>query len=228
MPIKERPSGKIYEFQVMKFLTERDQGVDFQLDAKVPDRTQSYLRQVDIWLPRTREIVECKHFSRRVSISVIDALFGAIHDIGASGGQVFSHSGFTKTALERAEKAGIKCTELRFEKTHQADPEPTGYGHYWGDIMDLCAATTSQTDYVARVNYNDGRGCESPICVGRSVDWHNPQVHRFIAYIVLTHSLEGKTPTEQAVASCAETLRERFDVDEDWRISEGEVTRSRL
>ncbi|ARF58051.1 restriction endonuclease [Streptomyces gilvosporeus] len=216
-------SGKNYERQVMRHLTERDKGVVFELDIKIPDTTGSYARQVDIWLPRTREIVECKHHSRRVGVGVIDALVGAMDDTGAAGGQVFGHKGFTRTALARASKAGIECTELPYEERFEIYPEPNGDGYYLGDYIDLCMASTRECDSFGRINYGDGQGNETPVCVGHSVDWGNIQMHGFIAYVILSHCL-ARPPADWAISTFVEEYGKRFESGYEWHIEESEVS----
>ncbi|MFG2776004.1 restriction endonuclease [Streptomyces sp. NPDC048350] len=103
-----------------------------ELDAKVPDTTGTYGRQIDVWLPRSREIVECKDYGRRVSVGVIDALAGTRHDIGALGGRVFSPSGFTKIALARAEKAGIECVQLPYKEPPELYAGASTWTFAWG------------------------------------------------------------------------------------------------
>jgi hypothetical protein len=78
-------SGKSYERQVMHYLTDRDPRAVFELDVKLFDSQGGHLRQIDIWLPRNREIVECKHQIRPVDVGVVDRLVGTVDDLKASG-----------------------------------------------------------------------------------------------------------------------------------------------
>ncbi|GAB2883174.1 hypothetical protein GCM10027074_59610 [Streptomyces deserti] len=208
----------------MHHLTSGDQGIVFELDRRIADSSDTYSRQIDIWLPNTGEIVECKHHARPVTVGAVDALLGAMLDVDAKGCRVFSHSGFTRTALLRANKAGIQCTTLPFEERWEQFPEPSGNGYYAGDYADLCFARTRGCNSFGRINYGSGEGDESPICVGHSVDWGDTQMHTFISYILLSHHL-GRPPAEWAVAGFVEAHGEIFDSGYEWRIEEFEVSR---
>jgi hypothetical protein len=217
-------SGKSYERQVMRYLAERDQNIAFELDATIKDTSGVYFRQIDVWLPKTREVIECKHHSRPVTIGVIDTLIGTINDIGANGGRVFSHKGFTSNALARASKAGIECITLRFKEQYDILVEPTGGGYYSGDYVALCLCmnSTSGCDGYGRISYCDEDGDEGPICVGYSVDWGNSKLHGFVAYVILSHYL-GKPPTDGAVNGFVAEYGSRFVAGQDWEIGEDEV-----
>ena len=67
----------------------------FELGASVPDTTRQYERQIDVWLPDTREIVECKHYTSREGIEVVDSLVGVSQDVNATAAHIYSSSGFT-------------------------------------------------------------------------------------------------------------------------------------
>src|SRR6266567_3252745 len=131
-------SGKSYELQVMWHLVQERQHVAFELDARVPDTTAQYCRKIDVWLPDTREIIECKHYKSRVGIEVVDRLVGTMQDVRAAPSRIFSHSGFTPQAERRAQKAGITCTTLSFAKEFQTFFPASGNGYYVGEYIDLC------------------------------------------------------------------------------------------
>ena len=216
-------SGKSYERQVMRHLSEARQGVVFELDARISDTTEKYVRQIDVWLPKTREIVECKHFARPVGIGVVDGLIGAVQDTNAAGGQIFSSSGFSIRAELRAQKAGIKCTTLPFKSRFETFFPPTGGGYYKGDYADLCLAASQDCEQFGRINYANGEGDEWPICVGLSIDWGNSQMHGFAAYIVLAHLLGGP-PSDAAIDGFVNEYGDRFEAGQEWAISEREVS----
>ena len=215
-------SGKGYERQVMRHLAENDQTIAFELDVKVQDTSGKYSRQIDIWLPNTREIVECKHHSRRVSVGVIDALLGTIDDVGASGGRIFSHNGFTPNALARAKKSGIVCITLPYEAQSEEIIERTGSGYYSGDYISLCGPGSGEVEGFGRINYGDGEFDETPICVDYSVDWGNPKMHGFVAYIILNHYL-GRPPSDEAIAGFVEEHGDRFEAGQEWDIAENKI-----
>ncbi|MEU8045671.1 restriction endonuclease [Micromonospora echinofusca] len=207
----------------MRYLTEEDQHVTFELDARISDRSQRYRRQVDIWLPKSREIVECKNHTRLVGVGAVDALVGAIDDTDAHGGRIFSNSGFTSIARARAEKAGISCIELPYADQVEFFHTSKGGGTYYGDYLDLCWASTKGCDSVGRINYCDEEGVDLPIVVGSSVDWGNVQMRGFIAYILLAHQL-GKPPAEWTIDNFVYEHGSMFESGFEWTIDEGKVS----
>ncbi|MFD5625588.1 restriction endonuclease [Streptomyces sp. NPDC127072] len=216
-------SGKSYERQVMRHLTERDKTHFFELDVRVPARGTGHLRQIDVWLPSSREIIECKHHGRPADVNVVDSLIGKMDDVGALGGRIFSHSGFSRNATARADKFGIAWEALPFEESTDTYPERSGAGHYAGDYVDLCLASTTDCDTFGRVSYDDGDGGDAPLCVGHSVDWHNRTMHGFIAHVIMSHYL-GKPPAEESVAFFLDAFAPRFEAGYEWHIDEAEVS----
>lgn len=175
-------SGKSYERQVMRHLSEESNRVVFELDARIPDTTGSYERQIDVWLPQAREIIECKHFPNRpVGIEIVDRMVGTIRDAGAAGGHIFSSSGFTKHAQLRAQKATIKCTKLPFKSSFDMHFPPTGDGYYSGEYLDLCMLRSQDCDTWGCISYEDRQGNISSICTGLSVDWGDARMRGFVA-----------------------------------------------
>jgi hypothetical protein len=219
-------SGKSYEFQVMRHLVEERQHISFELDANIPDTTGQYERQIDIWLPSTREIVECKYRQKSpVGIGVIDSLVGASQDVDAAAASIYSSSGFSRRAVIRAQKAGIACTTLGLATTFETRFPPAGGGYYSGEYFELCpcAGMHSQTDNLwGRINYLDAEGGADLICTALSIEWGNVKAHRFIAYLLLVHVL-SRPPADAEINSFVESYGERFEAGQEWVISEYEV-----
>jgi hypothetical protein len=131
-------SGKSCEIQVMGHLVEERRHIAFALHARIPDTTGQYDRQIDVWLPDTREIVECKHYAERVGFEIVDRLVGTTQDVGAAAAHIFSSSGFTRQAHLRAEKAGITCATLPFATEFETLCPPRGGGYCSGQYIELC------------------------------------------------------------------------------------------
>ncbi|WP_460492994.1 restriction endonuclease [Dactylosporangium cerinum] len=189
---------------------------------KLVDSLGRHFRQVDIWLPRTREIVECKHQIRPVDVGVVDRLVGTIDDLNASGARIVSHSGFTKTASLRAAKANIECLTLPFDNSPARLHPAGGEGFYCGSYVDLCQSSSPDCDSYGRITYETGYGGDALLCVGNSVDWGNRQMHAFIAHIVLSHSI-AVPPSDAMVDDFLIEFGERFDAGREWRLREAEV-----
>ncbi|MFE2750520.1 restriction endonuclease [Actinosynnema sp. NPDC059335] len=220
MPVVD---GKNYERRVMRYLTEKDKYIEFDLDVMIADTTGQRKRQIDIWLPKTREIVECKNYSNVVGIEIVDAMVGTMVDIGATGGRIFSSAGFTKPALSRAEKASIRCEKLSAQEEIGYFPAKTGDGYYTGDYVDLCLSSKFDCDTFGRINYIDCDDNITPLCVGRSVNWNNPKMHGFIAYIILLHII-GRPPSNWVVKQFVDEYGDYFKQGSEWVLEEREAS----
>jgi hypothetical protein len=219
-----RRTGKSYERQVMRHLLQERERVAFEWDAEVPDGTGLHKRQVDIWLPDSREIVECKDHARPVDIGVVDRLVGAVADVNASAGRLFSSSGFTPLALARALKEPIECIPLPFENRFKEPFPATGGGYYSGDYIEDCRCSVPSDlafDY-GRIIYVDRDENFWPICASLSVDWASSKARRFVAYLLLAHNLTCP-PSETAIRGLVDFFGYRLEPGQEWSISEDEV-----
>lgn len=88
-------------------------------DAIIPDVDTGEPRQRDVWIETTfgghfklKLLVSCKRLKRRINSQHLDAFIGELASSGAHKGVVYSASGFTKAALNKATKRGISCCVL--------------------------------------------------------------------------------------------------------------------
>lgn len=78
-------------------------------------------RQIDIcvagYLMNVKIIgaFDCKYFSKKVNVKVIDSMVGFIDDIGADFGGVVTTKGFSEGAKNRAKNAKIDLRVIKFE-----------------------------------------------------------------------------------------------------------------
>jgi hypothetical protein len=208
----------------MRHLLEQRQHVAFALDARVPDTTGQYERQIDVWMPDTREIVECKHHAERVDVGIVDRLVGATQDVGATTSQIFSSSGFTQMAMFRAEKAGIACTTLPYATKFESPYLATSNGYYAGEYIELCqcaAPIDSTGNTWGRISYFTEYEAWS-LCTALSVEWGDVKAHRFIAYLLMSHAL-SRPPSDDAIDSFVGNYGSRFEIGQEWSISVDEV-----
>lgn len=70
-------------------------------------------RQIDVLITSkiagitNRTIIECKDYSRKVGIGVIDSLHSVMQDVNANKGVVVSSNGFSTQAVKKAKRLGI-------------------------------------------------------------------------------------------------------------------------
>lgn len=219
-----RRTGKSYERQVMRHLLRERERVSFEWDVDVPDGTGLHHRQIDVWVPDSREIVECKDHARPVDIGVVDSLIGKVADVNASVGRLFSSSGFTPLALARAEKGPIECVTLPFENRFKEPFPATGGGYYAGEYFEDCRCSVPSDlalDY-GRIIYVDRDENLWPICASLSVDWASVKARRFVAYLLLAHNLSCP-PSEIAIRGFVDCFGDRLEPGQEWGLSEDEV-----
>lgn len=78
-------------------------------------------REVDVEVRGTVDgkkhfvLIECKDWKRPVDVQAIDALDSKRQDLSADAAFVYSNSGFTKTALRKAERVGIEAVSALAE-----------------------------------------------------------------------------------------------------------------
>ncbi|MBW6432397.1 restriction endonuclease [Actinoplanes hulinensis] len=101
-----------YEESVHDLLKQLDPGAKIVHNEKVRGRLSQTDRQIDVWVVGTvletievHVAIECKRYRRPVSIEVVDQFVGKLLDVGAGIGVLYSYSGFTNSAVARAEAA---------------------------------------------------------------------------------------------------------------------------
>ena len=90
------------------------------VDEKIPDRTTSTPRQVDVTLRFKKSlydflaIVECRHQKAAVTIGDVEAFIKKLEDVRGHKGVIVTSSGFDRGAVAKAEFHGIElCTLSR-------------------------------------------------------------------------------------------------------------------
>lgn len=112
--------GRTFEIAVYDMVKALDASAEVIFDHKVPDRdVPETLRQVDVWINATvgghwpiSVLISCKDHKRRLNVGDIEKFLGEVRSTGASTGVIYSHSGFSKAALEKARVNGTSCCRL--------------------------------------------------------------------------------------------------------------------
>jgi len=112
-----------FEIAVAQFLQTLDPASRVIHDLKQPDGDTGHSRQRDVWIETRfgghipiKILVSCKRKKAKLSQQDIDAFRGELLSSNAGMGILYSFSGFTKPALEKAERLGISCCRLYFEQ----------------------------------------------------------------------------------------------------------------
>ncbi|MEU7712961.1 restriction endonuclease [Micromonospora chalcea] len=108
---RKDPLWQRYEQSVRHFLSDLDPSAQVTHNKKVEGRLSQSKRQVDVWAVGSVVgvdvvvAIECKRYRRPVTVETIDQFVGKLIDIGAGIGVLYSYSGFTGSAVNRAEFA---------------------------------------------------------------------------------------------------------------------------
>lgn len=110
---------RVFETSVATFLQALDPNSKVTHNANLPDRDTGRSRQRDVWIETSygghikfNILVSCKKYRRRVSVQDMDAFLGELSSSGAAVGVLYSYSGFSPAALEKARARGVSCCSL--------------------------------------------------------------------------------------------------------------------
>lgn len=124
----ERPAWKHFESAVAAFVQALDPAASVRHNILEPDRDTSRLRQRDVLVDAriceifpVRVLISCKRYARRLHQADIDAFLGELLSSRAHKGVIYSHSGFTGPALEKARARGVCCCRL-YDNEHAELP----------------------------------------------------------------------------------------------------------
>jgi hypothetical protein len=108
-----------FEIAVARFVAALDPNAVVRQDVRLPDVDTGRLRQRDVWIEAkicqhfpVKVLVSCKHTGAKLDEQDIDAFVGEFRSSGAHKGVLYSHSGYTEPAVEKAKKLGISCCRL--------------------------------------------------------------------------------------------------------------------
>ncbi|HEX4591843.1 MAG TPA: restriction endonuclease, partial [Gemmataceae bacterium] len=114
------PPWREFEKAVASFVASTDPRAKVTHNAFTPDGQTQRPRQRDVWVEGTigsfplKILVSCKRYKRRLDEDHIDAFSGVVRNSGAHLGVLYSYSGFTEPAVEKAKKLqpAIECCRL--------------------------------------------------------------------------------------------------------------------
>jgi hypothetical protein len=88
-------------------------------DHKIPDRDTGTLRQCDVWINAKfgghwplSILISCKDHARSLDIGEIGVFCNEVRSTRANTGVIYSRTGFTQPALDKARANGIACCRL--------------------------------------------------------------------------------------------------------------------
>lgn len=127
-----------YEAEIFERLREQFPDTELELDARLPGRISGVERQIDILargnLMGTRPfaVVDCKHFSRPVDVTVVEAFLGLLADVGAHVGVLITNIGYSLAAQQRAAQDQTRDVQLHVVKVSEIRSIPKYHAVYFG------------------------------------------------------------------------------------------------
>lgn len=107
-------------------------------------------RQIDILLKSkiahysVLGVVECKYFSKKVDVKIVDSFIGFLEDVGANFGVIITNEGYTHGAQNRAYVKGIRLEIIKFAELEEY--------HYDLEFCQICE--TDEDGFGRIINYD--------------------------------------------------------------------------
>lgn len=108
-----------FETTVAEFIAALDPTAVVKYNIRLPDKHTGHPRQRDVWVEAkvcqifpVKILISCKRWAKKLNEQDIDAFLGELHSSGEHKGVLYSFSGFTEPALEKALALGICCCKL--------------------------------------------------------------------------------------------------------------------
>lgn len=116
----ERKDWRDYELQILKIFREKYPDRLILDNRKVVGKHSKRARQIDVLVYKKDTetadiIIECKYLNKIVTVGVLDAFYGKLHDLGLKRGTIVSSKGFSAATRNYAEKKGIKLESIDYE-----------------------------------------------------------------------------------------------------------------
>ncbi len=90
------------------------QDVEIIRNIYIVGRISGVKRQIDVLIRLFKDscvvstcIVECKNYSKKVNVKIVDSFVGFLEDVGADKGIIVSEKGFSKAAINRAHNGNV-------------------------------------------------------------------------------------------------------------------------
>lgn len=114
-----KPEWKQFELAVTRFLKALDPTAEITHNKIIPDADTGHPRQRDIWIESkilnhftVKILVSCKRYKHKINSQDLDAFIGEIRSAGAHKGVMYTHTGYTKPAIEKAKRLDISLCKL--------------------------------------------------------------------------------------------------------------------
>ena len=99
---------KLYEETILQHFQEVYPDCKVEGNQKIIGINSKIKRQVDVLITGEtagyliKVVIDCKHFSKKIDVKIVESFIGMLADLRASKGVIITNIGYTKGAIERA------------------------------------------------------------------------------------------------------------------------------
>ncbi|CAM1344719.1 restriction endonuclease [Tenacibaculum amylolyticum] len=118
----ENKTWRKYERQIYKELVSVFNDCEFEFDDRIFGKHSKIDRQIDISVRghiggnKILGIIDCKHFSKKIDIKVIESFLGMLEDTKANFGLIITNKGYSTSAKNRASVRNLRLDIIEFDK----------------------------------------------------------------------------------------------------------------
>jgi len=151
---------KQYETEIYNKLKSEFPEVNITFDGKILGHQSRVERQIDVlaigkFLGQEITVaVECKYYSKKIDVKIVDGFIGFLEDVKADIGIIITNQGFSPAARNRAEAKKIRLEILTFEEFEEYDLAATMYEEIYEEEAGLEPLPDDQ-GILERINENE-------------------------------------------------------------------------
>lgn len=116
----ESTSWRRYEREIHKELSDVFRDCDFEFNDSIFGQHSKVDRQIDIAIRgqiggnKVLGAIDCKHFSKKIDVKIVESFLGMIDDVKANFGIIITNRGYSPAAINRAKSSSLKLEILEF------------------------------------------------------------------------------------------------------------------
>ena len=137
----QKEDWKLYEETIVEHFQEVYPELDVKGNQKIVGIKTKRKRQIDVLISGefagfpVRIVIDCKHFSRKVDVKIVESFLGMLDDLKADKGVIITNVGYTEAALERAkfDSRNISLDILDFEDLPTFKGTSDAFPSRWND-----------------------------------------------------------------------------------------------
>lgn len=121
----ESQDWRKYEREIHQELSKIYKDCEFEFDDKIYGKYSKIDRQIDISIRgevggnKILGIVDCKYFSTRIDVKIVESFLGMIEDVKANFGLIITNMGYSRAAKNRASMKNLKLEILEFDNLNE-------------------------------------------------------------------------------------------------------------